>query len=570
MHPIFHPKHLCVTLLLLIFFGIESRGQVIVAGQPVLEEALRRRQLLGELEAESSFALRPLKIPWSGQHAFPRSWEAFYSDYTDTLERTTNLHLLPFRGIGKYVGGRPYGPNPSDLLPAAGPQTLGTMGVEYRLPWLQIYLQPTTMFALNPAYQGYPGFGRSVDTNRFRVWRTGDMSERLYPGWVARLGWGNSKAAVRTGAWEMGVSTENLWWGPGQFHSLTFSHHAPGFAHFTINTHRPMKTFLGNIEAQLVMGSLQPNNMPYSQNRVLNERHATPRPNENRYLNAVNIVISPKWPEGLHLGLARTFQRYVSERGTGIRDWFPVLEPFQKVRHFNDGHSVDYDGRRQDQQASAYARYLISEARMELYFEYGRRDHAYNWREFLLNPEHARAYLFGFKKLIPTAKPGEWIQVRGEMVQSSQSINSQTRYGDLGSLFSWHSHGSVYGFQHRGQAMGIGAGNGTNLQILELAWVKGLDKVGLMLERAEQHTGFYRRSFPDSYLYRPWVDLSMGLQWTKQWGEPWDRLLVDAQLRGIQGNNYQWMGNLDPVPGIPRSINKFSVMGQFQLMYLLH
>ncbi|WP_114750934.1 capsule assembly Wzi family protein [Pleomorphovibrio marinus] len=566
MKYLFHPKYLCCALFLLIFFGEESKAQVIVAGQPVLEEALRRKQILGELEGESSFALRPIKISWSGKETFPLSWEAFYSEDSDTLKNTGNLRLLPFRGIGKYAGGRPSGPSPYEMLPAAGLQTLGSVGVEYMLPWLHVYLQPTLLLALNPSYQGYPGFGAGPDANRFSIWRTGDMSERLYPGRVARLGWGNSKAAIRAGAWEMGMSTENIWWGPGQFHSLTFSHHAPGFAHFTINTHRPMKTFLGNIEAQLVMGSLQPNTMPYSQNGDLNDRHSRPRPDENRYLNAVNIVFSPKWPEGLHLGLARTFQRYVSERGTGIRDWLPVLEPFQKVRHFNDGHSVDYDRRRQDQQASAYARYLIPEARMELYFEFGRRDHAFNWREFFLNPEHARAYLIGFKKLFPTAKPGEWLQVRGEMVQGSQSINRQTRYGDLSSIFSWHSHGAVYGFQQQGQTMGIGAGNGTNLQILEFAWVKGLDKLGLMLERAEQHMGFYERAFPDPLLYRPWVDLSMGFQYTKQW----DRFLVDAQLRGIQGLNYQWMGNQDPVPGFPRSINKFSMMGQLQVMYLLH
>ncbi len=564
MLPIFHPKHLCLVLLL-TFIGLQARAQVIVAGQPLLEEALRRQQLLGRLQKESSFSLRPIKTEWSGNPVFPDSWDAFYSTRPDTIKAPGGLRLLPFRGSARHSGSRPYGASPYEMLPAAGMQALGSIGVEYRLPWLHVYAQPSLLLANNPTYQGYPGFGNAIDRVRYSIWRTGDMSERLYPGRVARLAWGNSKAALRLGAWEMGVSTENLWWGPGQFHSLTFSHHAPGFAHLSLNTHRPMETFLGNIEAQLIMGQLEPNDMPYSQVRHLNGRHANPRPNENRYLNAMNIVISPKWPQGLHLGLARTFQRYRSEQGNGVRDWLPVLEPFQKVRHFEDGHSVDYDSRRQDQQASIFARYLIQGVRMEIYAEYGRRDHAYNWREFLTNPEHARGYIMGFKKLFATTKADTWLQVRGEMVQGSQSINRQTRYGDLSSAFSWHSHGAVLGFQHQGQTMGIGAGNGTNMQILELALVKGLDKLGLILERSEQHKGFFERAFPDPLLYRPWVDVGMGLQWSKQW----DKLLLDTQLRGVQGLNYQWMGNQNPNPNFPTSVNKFNLLGQVQLVYLL-
>ena len=54
-----------------------------------------------------------------------------------------------------------------------------------------------------------------------------------------------------------GISTENLWWGPGIHYSLVLTNNAPGFLHYTIQTNKPIQTFLGTIEAQFIGGSLQ-------------------------------------------------------------------------------------------------------------------------------------------------------------------------------------------------------------------------------------------------------------------------------------------------------------------------
>jgi len=65
-----------------------------------------------------------------------------------------------------------------------------------------------------------------------------------------------------------------------------------------------------------------------------------------------------------------------------------------------------YDDRRQSQQIAIFGRYQMSKMKAEVYFQFGRRDHALNWREFFLNPEHARAYQFGFLKMtnLPSTK----------------------------------------------------------------------------------------------------------------------------------------------------------------------
>src|SRR5690606_39861665 len=124
-------------------------------------------------------------------------------------------------------------------------------------------------------------------------------------------------------------------------------------------------------------------------------------------------------------------------------DWFPIFEVFTKESLFEEGHTVDYDGKGQDQQVTVFGRYVLPQAKAEVYFEYGRRDHALNWREFMLNPEHARAYLMGFSKLFALPNQEKLVQVRGEITQQQESVNRYIRYPGLIGGTSWHAHYQV-------------------------------------------------------------------------------------------------------------------------------
>ncbi|WP_216072810.1 capsule assembly Wzi family protein, partial [Acinetobacter baumannii] len=59
---------------------------------------------------------------------------------------------------------------------------------------------------------------------------------------------GQSSIRLSTGPVSLGISTENLWWGPGCFNALLMSNNAPGFLHLTFNTTRPVKTPIGSFE----------------------------------------------------------------------------------------------------------------------------------------------------------------------------------------------------------------------------------------------------------------------------------------------------------------------------------
>jgi hypothetical protein len=272
---------------------------------------------------------------------------------------------------------------------------------------------------------------------------------------------------------------------------------------------------------------------------------------------------SPKWIPELHLGFVRTFQVYDSLRGNTFEDWFPVFEAFQKEKFFENGNSVAYDGNGRSQQFVIYGKYSIKKAKADVYFEYGRRDHALNWREYILNPEHARAYIFGFLKLVDLKSSGKFLQFRGEITHQQESINRIIRYLNPGGFASWHMHGIARGFTNYGQALGVGLGQGANAQTLEVSLVEGWSKLGLLFERLENDQGFYYLSYYTPSETKPWIDLSLGFLYDKQF----NNLLLSSKLQLIHSNNYQWQMKSMSTPEFPKGENLTSVMAQVSLIY---
>ncbi|HLT09069.1 MAG TPA: capsule assembly Wzi family protein [Cyclobacteriaceae bacterium] len=557
---------ICLT----VFQGF---SQTLPAGSPVFEEALRRKQLLGELDSSVSFNLRPLRyFSLINENLYSDRYQYFKNDIPQGAIQKEKLvrsfNVLPLQNTIQFNSGRPYGWGNGIMIPNVGGQNHTTAGVSLNFYVLHVQLQPEILWAQNRSWHGFPNdFPVNVTRYRFSSWNYGDNPERFGEGAYAKVGWGQSKISLRAGAFELGASTENIWWGPGQFNALIFSNNARGFKHLTLNTIKPAKTFLGSFEGQLLIGRLEPSGFPPSQHPELNEQYARELSPDWRYVNGLSVSLQPKWIPGFSVGLNRTFQLYNANRGNTFNDWFPVFEVFTKESLFEDGNTVDYDSKGQDQQVSVFGRYVLPRARAEFYFEYGRRDHAYNWREFTLNPEHARAYILGFGKLFHLPNIDKMIQVRAEMTQQQESVNRYVRYFGLTGGASWHTHARARGFTHYGESLGVGIGTGgSNVQTLEVAMVDGLNKVGIRLERLANQQDFYYKAFGQQTERQPWVDLSVGLLGDYQV----ERLVISGKLQFINGLNYQWQLRPDSNPVFPIGKNKFSIMAQAHFVYMLN
>lgn len=538
-------KRLIFLFLTLFQLPLFVLGQSIPIALPILDENLRRSQLSGTTDFSSSFLLRPL------------NWTLLENDSSisylkDALSPTrligkkkAFISILPVYS-GSQMGGVPY-PESSVFLQSKGFQTYFSVGIYTRLGPLSIQLQPEFIYSQNLDYE--TGIIKSTNTEYLERFGEGNFTKMLP---------GQSSIRLNFGAFSAGVSTESIWWGPGQFNGLLFSNNAFGFEHLTLNTRKPAKTILGNFEGQLIAGKLQNSNLI-----TTSLPHQL---NDWRYVNGINLIYQPKWIKGFYMGVSRVFQAYNSTNDNSFSFYFPIIEPLQKEKLVNVDspifNSSEYDNRGQDQQLTGYVRLELQEAKVELYFEYGRRDHALNWRDAIISPEHARAYLFGFIKLVE-ANNNAHISIRGEVLNQQESVGILVRSGGL----NWSGHGTVIqGFTNQGQMLSSGTGPNSNVQTLEGAWVKGFKKLGLRLERLNRHQDIYIQSFNDPSEQGRWVDLSARI--LADW--QFDNLIISSNINFVNSLNYQWGLAPDSTPAYPKGENLFSVHSQISLIYLFN
>lgn len=530
----------------LFFLGVSLNifCQSLPSNQLIFENYFRRSQLNG-LGDSSSFFLRPIRILDSisiSSSKFEYGLKIFSNNSSKKI--SSELIILPLNTAFQMSTGNPY-PEGGKFIQARGYQHWSSVGVYGSFGPFSLQIQPEFIFAKNKSYDwGFPKEGKIEYVEFFG---NGSYSKFLP---------GQSSLRINQGAFSLGVSTENIWWGPGQYNSLLFSNNAFGFPHFTLNTRKPARTFFGSFEGQLLVGKLQ-NFVPF----VRDGR------DDWRYLNGFTFSYQPKWIPGLYFGASRVFQQYSSFNDRSFSYYFPLFEPFQKYKLIDSNspifNSSTYDDKLQSQQLTGFFRFLIPKARGELYFEYGRRDHAVNWREFILNPEHARAYLFGFKKLVPL--PNEsFFEINGEILQQQESINILTRYGPIGGS-SWASHDIIQGFTHQGQMLGPGIGPSSNSQTLETSWIKGIKKIGVRWERLNRHQDVFTKFFYDSSNQKPWVDYSARLliDWE------WRNFLISSNVNFVYSLNQQWNIADANTAEFNSGKNEFAITSQIHLIYSL-
>ncbi len=516
-------------------------SQSLPTDQIIFEDYFRRGQLIGKFSF-SSFLIRPL-ISTDSLALANLNYSLSIFDKDSTRFFSPEIKLLPINMGSQFGSGNPY-PEGGKFLKAKGYQQWISEGIYGSFGPFSIQIQPEFIFAQNNIYD--TGFSKGSGIEYVEIFGEGAYS-KLLPG--------KSSIRLNYGAFSLGASTENIWWGPGQYNSLLFSNNAFGFQHLTLNTRKPAKTFLGSFEGQLILGKLD-NFVPLVRDGK----------EDWRYVNGITFSYQPKWIPGLFFGASRVFQQYSSFNDQSFSYYFPLFEPFQKIKLIDpnspDFDSTEYDDRLQSQQFTGFARLVIPKAKAEVYFEYGRRDHAVDWREFLINPDHARAYLFGFKKLI--SLPNEFFfQMNGEILQQQESINILTRYGPSGSG-SWASHGIRQGFTHQGQMLGPGVGPSSNIQTLETSWVKGLKKLGIRWERLNRHQDVYIKIFNDPSENGRWVDYSARI--LADW--QFDNLLVSTTTNFVYSLNNQWDLLGKSTPEFPNGKRGFSFIGQVHLIYL--
>lgn len=551
-------------LLCYVFF---AEAQTIPVGRVAVEDYYRRSQLIGKSDSTVSFMVRPFspKSIDNGLYADPdgqlnsKSHQQLYK----TQDNKGSIILLPLTMQNQFNTHHPYGWNDGAMIPAKGLQTLISGGIYAKYGMLSVQLRPEFVTAANNYFETFNKNHYDVIFARYYdIYNNIDLPVRFGTKSYTKLYWGQSSIRLNYKSLSFGVSTENLWWGPGIRNSLLMSNTAPGFPHLTLNTTKPIQTGIGSFEGQLIAGRLEgsgfaplyPDDIKY-----FNINLYQPKPDSWRYLSGIVLSWQPKWVPGLFLGYSQSSQLYGKDLN-GVKDYFPFFAAVKSV------NAPDVPINQNDTRYSMFARWVWPEERAEVYFEFGRNNYSGDIRQTLLQPDASRAYIFGLRKLIVTDKTKN----EGVLISAEATQMQETSVDNILNGLGWYVNKNIrQGYTYKGEVLGAGIGPGANLQSLDVSWVRGLKRIGLQLERYAHNNDFYYYAYIDTQDWRRhWVDLSLALS-----GE-WDykNFIFNGKLQGIQSLNYQWY--LDPTlnrnPGDPyyvSGINKLNLQIQAGLTY---
>lgn len=506
-----HSFNRVLLMILLITVSISiAKAQTLTVGQTGLEESLRQLNLLNKLPNSGSLSVRPI---YHHQLRQKKVIESLFLDtnnlFVQSKQKAFEFEWMPLSINNTFNSHRPFGWNDAGMRMARGYQLGISAGFFAKAGPLSLQIMPEWYHIQNSDFETTPQYGQSG----------------LRPMNKAYIG--QSSIRLNVGVASLGISTENLWWGPGQFSSLTMSNHAPGFTHITFNSRKPFKTFLGSFEWQLLVGELTEDSGLIYENRF--QRSISVREN-SRYLNAVVITYQPKWLKNIYLGLTRYEQLYRSgqqaREGSWLKRHLPVLT-FETSDENASGVT------RNDGAVSLFGRWVLPSAHAEFYFEYGYNDFKKNMRDLTISTNHASAYLAGFKKIIPKAN-NTFLDISGEMVHMAQNPSYIIRNAG-----NWYIHSPIrQGYTHQNQIIGAGSGFGNNVQTLQLKRVRALNHIGIKLQRIQQDPkGVIQTSLATIGMRQwQWTDFDLGLLYQHKW----NNFIVQSEIHGVYAKNYGW------------------------------
>lgn len=541
-------KH--IFFLSLFFTFIISYSQTINLNESYLTDYLRTSQLIGNFKSDVSFTLKPFDISKNGIEI---SKEIFDSEkYAPTLlsflKGNGKIKILPIDYNIEINSHHPYNRNNGSMVPNRGYQHIVSSGIYAEIGPLSVQLKPEYLFSENKDFEGFGegpnGHYSAIWAKRYSLWNKIDMPERFGEKSINEILIGQSSIKLNYKGLSIGVSNENIWWGPSIRNSIMMSNHARGFKHITFNTNKPLTTKIGNFEWQIISGRLESSGFtpPNTEIEHAGTKLYIPKINQRgrtddwRYLQGYSITYSPKWISGLSLGFIRWAQAYSAlYRGEyvwmeGNPSWFPA---FQNLFRKNDRYQ-NYE-QQTNQAAGVFLRWLWKESNAEIYFDYHHNDSKHNIRDLLLDSDHSRAVTIGLQKVFKISNDNylfswEWTQ----MEQSATRL--------LRNAGSWYEHGWTFdGYTNKGEVLGAGIGPGSNSQYFALNRIRDNEKLGLALEIIDQDNDFYHLAFATginqkSDFRRYWKDFNLHLNFSKKYKYFW----VSSNLMYSRGLNYQW------------------------------
>ena len=405
-------------------------GEVFAGSE--LEQYLRLLQLTGESK----------RLPWSVRafgpaelrHLSPQGSDHPWADRYDFTGDSTGLALSfvrPAASLG-FNSSFPYGANDGAVWAGKGLTGAIQAGVAFRWGPLSGVFAPTLFVAGNADFDLM-----EVSRQGGVIYRdprnptTIDLPQRFGDGAYSRAEPGQSTLRFDYRGAALGFSTANQYWGPAREYPILLGANAAGFPHVFAGTSTPLSLWVGTLHGKVIWGSLA-------------ESEFSPMPDGegDRLTTGLIATFSPRFPEGLEIGLGRFY--HIQGSSSDIDSDF-IARPFDA---FLKRNLAETERMFANQLASIHARWVFPEAGFEIYGEFGREDHNFDLRDLIVQPDHDSAFTLGFQRV--WRRDERYWALRGEVTEAEVShlLNVRPQVP-----FYLHSR-ARQGHTHRGQLLG--------------------------------------------------------------------------------------------------------------------
>lgn len=506
-----------------------------------MTDRLRNEQLADSAPILQSFCIRPLLMENGVK--------------TQELDRKTGKHisLLPLSIITVENSHHPFGWNDGAMIPNKGAAFLVSTGIYAHWAKFSLQLQPEIVYAQNLPFETFPTeYPGPIWAFYYQYLNKIDQPEQFGIDSYKKFFPGQSSLLYHTHNLALGISTENIWWGPGIENALVMSNNAPGFLHATIHTTKPITSSIGSFEFEIIGGKLNNSGIaPPDTNKVNNGIPLYQPKNNNdwRYMNGLVVSWQPKWVKGLFLGFSSAAYLYHQDLH-GVADWLPLQ---------NFIHSSNEKDMKKGVLGSVFIRYVLPEENAELYAEYGRNDKAANIINLISDKDYPRGYVVGMRKLANLRPNKSRMEFTAELTQLELPTANLINRAE-----SWYTHDYVrQGYTNYGQVMGAGIGPGSNSQMLDISWLKGDTKLGVELQRIVRNNDLYYNTFAYSQDWtRHWTDLTAKIH--GYW--KFNRFYINASMGLTRTLNYQYWA-LPNAPYLQHGYDFLNFHGSLAVVY---
>lgn len=516
-----------ILFVLAPFFWSQVKAQQIDLNNIALMDVNRVNALLDTSSNLNSYTIRNSSVPFN---ANLKSWKKVFVNHfsaMSVLQENSNL---------------PLGFNDGVMIPSVGKQNYYNFQIGIQWGNFTLQIAPEKVTAENFPVQGLGNdFDGSANGYPGNFWRRYyEISENIIEAPNVHFKTnsdqnfiGQTSLKYHTKNISFGISTENLWWGPGIHYSLVLTNNAPGFLHYTIQTNKPIQTFLGTVEVQFIGGSLQNGFLKPSENdNPYAAQWYVPKDSGERYITGMVLTLNPQWTKNLYIGLSNMAYIYQKDMNG--------LEDATAIGNFSKHTSL----KKRPALGAVFLRYALPKEHAEVYFEYGRNDRGATPINILYDSV-ATGYVAGVRKLFPLSSNSKYgaISLNIEVVQLKlPQANLIWNPNLLAKQSSWYTNSQVrQGYTNQGQILGTYVGPGGSGQTMQLAWVKGINKLGIGVERVSHNKDFYYYNYFNGLAYpgpnfKYWSDFIYSFYMRVKVGN----FILSSEVKKAESYNYLW------------------------------